>query len=311
MTWNIPLAIAVAIVASLLFAGGSTVQGYAVGEQVGENRDKKRMSLKDLWEVVRAPRWLAGLALAGLGSALNVVGLILAPVTVVQPVGILAVPWSVIFSGRINHLKIPPLKWMAVGQTLVGTVAFILLAATNASTRSEVDPWRVTIAFVVVYLAAEGLGRLGTRGRESLRCFFWASGGAFFYGLESALVRTSADLIRQPDWLHNPLLLVIAAALVIGSARGGWMLQQAYATGPAETVVGALTVINPVVAVVFGMTVLGEAANIEFWAAFWMAISAAVAISGVMLLSRADRASEPAGPHEDPDTLRDAELAIR
>jgi drug/metabolite transporter (DMT)-like permease len=311
MTWNIVLAIAVAIVASLLFAGGSTVQGYAVGEQVGENLRKKRMGLKDLWAVVRAPRWLAGLVLAGLGSALNVVGLILAPVTVVQPVGILAVPWSVIFSARINHVKIPRIKWVAVAQTLVGTVAFILLAATNASTHAQVNPWRVATAFVVVYLAAEGFGFLGTRGRESLRCFFWASGGAFFYGLESALVRTSADLIRQADWLHNPLLLVIAAALVIGSVRGGWMLQQAYATGPAETVVGALTVINPVVAVVFGMTVLGEAANIEFWAAFWMVVAAAVAISGVFLLSRV--AAEPGRqrPFPDPEPPADAEFATR
>jgi drug/metabolite transporter (DMT)-like permease len=311
MTWNIPLAIAVAIVASLLFAGGSTVQGFAVGEQVGENRLKKRMGLKDLWEVVRAPRWLAGLALAGLGSALNVVGLILAPVTVVQPVGILAVPWSVIFSAKINHLRIPRIKWVAVAQTLVGTVAFILLAATNASSRAEVNPWRVATAFIVVYLAAEGLGFLGTRGRESLRCFFWASGGAFFYGLESALVRTSADLIKQADWLHNPLLLVIAAALVVGSARGGWMLQQAYATGPAETVVGALTVINPVVAVVFGMTVLGEAANIEFWAAFWMVVAAAVAISGVVLLSRVDSVSESGEPLPGSESLSKAEVVTR
>ncbi len=89
------------------------------------------------------------------------------------------------------------------------------------------------------------------------------------------------------------------------------MLQQAYATGPAETVVGALTVINPVVAVVFGMTVLGEAANIEFWAALWMAISAAVAISGVMLLSRVDRTAEPAEAASGSGSLADTDLATR
>lgn len=301
MTWNIPLAIAMAIVASFLFAGGSTAQGSAIGRQVGENHEKKRLSLPDLWRVVRAPRWLAGLLMVGMGSLLNFAGLVLAPVTVVQPVGVLAVPWSVIFSARINRRHIPRAKLAAVSQAVVGTVGFTILAATHASTRAVLDPWRVAIVCGAVYLAAEGLGLLGARGRQPWRSFFWASGGAFFYGLESALVRTMTEFVKQADWLHNPVFWGIAAALIVGSARGAWMLQQAYATGPAETVVGALTVTNPVVAVVFGVLVLGEAANIAFWAAFWMLIAAAIAISGVIRLSRVDSTTAPLRPLETPD----------
>ncbi|NTW28081.1 MAG: EamA/RhaT family transporter [Coriobacteriia bacterium] len=306
MNQNIPLAIVITVIASLFFALGSTVQKNAVGRQIGENRLKLHMGISDLWALVRAPRWLAGLALAGVGSVLNIVGLVLAPVTVVQPIGILAVPWSVILSAKIHRHTIPRMKWLAVAEALVGTLSFTILAATHATTQTVLDPWRIPIACAVVYAAAEGLVRLGARGREKWRCFFWASGGAFFYGLESALVRTLTEFIRRTDWLHSPLFWVIAAALVAGSVRGAWMLQQGYATGPAEVVVGALTVTNPVVAVLFGIVVLGEGANITAWVGFWMTVSAAVAIFGVFSLSHSHTESRPIESQQSADVEPDA-----
>jgi drug/metabolite transporter (DMT)-like permease len=296
MSPSILLAIAAALLSSLSFAGGAVVQGHAVGKQVGDNRHKERMPLSDLWALVRAPRWLAGLVLAGLGSVLNAGGLMLAPVTVVQPVGVLAVSWSVVFEATFRHRRIPRIEWMAVAQTLVGTAGFTVLAASHASGGVGLDPVRVAIGCAVVYLAAEGLGQLGARGRRVWRSFFWATGGAFFYGLESALIRTMRDFAGQVDWLQSPFFWAMALALVVGSLRGAWMIQQAFATGVSETVVGALTVTNPVVAVLFGIVVLGEGANLTPWVAFWMAVAATVAIVGVLLLSQADAASKPEPP---------------
>jgi len=300
VTNNILLAIAAALLSSLSFAGGAVVQRYAIGKQVGDNRHKERMTLSDLRALVRAPRWLAGLLLAGLGSVLNAVGLMLAPVTVVQPVGVLAVSWSVVFEATFNHRRIARMEWMAVAQTLVGTAGFTILAASHASGGTGLDPARIAIACVVVYLAAEGLGRLGARGRRVWRSFFWATGGAFFYGLESGLIRTMRGLAGQGHWLQNPFFWVMALALVAGSIRAAWMIQQAFATGVSETVVGALTMTNPVVAVLFGIVVLGEGAKLTFGAAFWMVVAATVAIVGVVLLSRADTASKPLGPSPSP-----------
>jgi len=288
---NILLAIVVAMLSSLAFAGGATVQGSAVGKQVGDNLGKERMPLSDLRALLRAPRWLAGLGLAGLGSVLNAGALMLAPVTVVQPLGVLAVPWAVILEATTRHRRFPRIAWAAVAAALAGTVGFTVLSATNASRTAVLDPLRIVIACVVVYLAAEGLGRLGTRGRVAWRSFFWASGGAFYYGLESALIRTMRDFASQPDWIQHPLFWVMALALVAGSIRGAWMIQQAYATGKSETVVSALTVTNPVVAVLFGILVLNEGAKLTLATGLPMLAAAALAIAGVMVLSQAESQS--------------------
>lgn len=293
MAQNIPMAIVVAMLSSLAFAGAATVQGSAVSRQVGANVLKQRMTLADLLVVLRAPRWLAGLALAGLGALLNTVGLLLAPLTVVQPVGVLAVPWAVVLAVVFRRRKITRIAWFAVAAALAGTVGFLSLSASHAASGAAVDPTRVTIACAVVYLAAEALRRLGERGRRRWRSFFWATGGAFFYGLESALVRTMRDLASRSDWLQTPIFWALAIALVVGSIRGAWMIQQAYATGVSETVVAALTVTNPVVAVLFGIVVLGEGADLAGATVVGMLMAAALAIFGVVVLSQADVKTKP------------------
>jgi hypothetical protein len=64
------------------------------------------------------------------------------------------------------------------------------------------------------------------------------------------------------------------------------MVQQGYANGPAEIVVGSMTTTDPIVAVTFGMAVLGEGVRLGVLDSIGMAISGAVAVAGVFILSK-------------------------
>jgi drug/metabolite transporter (DMT)-like permease len=293
VTRTTTLAIAVAVLSSLAFAGAATVQGYAVGALVGENARKQRLSLSTLRVLVRNPRWLLGLLLAGAGSLLNAGALLMAPVSVVQPVGVLAVPWAVVLQATLRRRPVPRLELFAAAAALAGVAVFTALTALHEPTAAALDPVRIVVGAAVIYVAAEALGRLGSHGRPAWRSFFWAMAGAFFYGLESALVRTMRDYAMQADWLHSPLFWAMGIAVVAGALRAAWMIQQAYATGLPETVVGALTVTNPVVAVLFGLIVLGEGAHLAVTDIGWMTAAAAVAVLGVLLLSQAGSSPTP------------------
>ena len=92
-------------------------------------------------------------------------------------------------------------------------------------------------------------------------------------------------------------------ALVLGSATAAWMVQQGYATGPAELVVASMTITSPVVAVLFGIAVLGEGAQLGPVTATSMILLGAVAIGGVIRLANlhpqfedADVAAAPKSP---------------
>lgn len=284
MVQNIPLAIALAIVASIGFAGSAAIQHYAVGETV-EKRKQQTMNLAAMWRLVRTPRWLLGLGVAGVAAILHVVALTLGPVSVVQPVGILAVPWSVLLAAKIYKHQVPKRVWLWVGITLTALTLFTVLTSQHASADVQLHETSLLIAIAITAALSLVLSAAGHSGPKAFRCLAWASAGAVLYGLASSLVRVVAEWLTRHEWGGNGVFWICVAVLIISYAGGGWMIQQGYANGPAETVVGAMTSIDPVIAVVVGLVVLGEGAKLGFGVGATMSLLGVISILGIVLLS--------------------------
>lgn len=283
---NIPLGITIVALASLAFASGATIQHIAVGRTVTDGAANRSMGVRQLLSLLTNPRWLLGLGIVAFGASLHIVALMMAPVTVVQPVGILAVPWSVLLAARIHGFKPNRQIWSAVVLTVIGIVVFTLISASYAAPVVELPQTKILVFCVAVYLIGAALGLIGGFGPARLRCLAWATGGSFFYGLSSALVKTTSELLAAGDHMNRPLFWVVVAFLLCSYLTGGWMIQQGYANGPAEIVVGSMTTTDPIVGVTFGMVVLGEGVLLTAAPALGMLTFGAVAILGVVLLSR-------------------------
>lgn len=286
MTQNIPLGVLLVILGSFCFASSAHLQHHAVGDQLDGNVDKERMSLRSLLAAVRRPRWVLGLLLMGVSAALQITALTMAPVSVVQPVGLLAFPWSVLLAARATRTPVPASMQAAVAVTVVSTLAFSLVTGLSAAPDTTLELDRVVIGAVVVYACAVAFATLGGRGPQQWRCLFWSSGGALFYGLEAALVKSLLEFARTHDWIASVGFWGIGVALVVGAVTAGWLVQQGYATGPSEIVVGSMTVTSPVVAVAYGIAVLGEGTNTTPGAALLMGVLGALAVGGVVSLTR-------------------------
>ena len=300
MTQNIPLAVCLVIVGSFCFALSAHFQHNAVDTHLAGNSSKQRMRFSALLETIRNPRWVLGLALLGTSFLLQFTALLMAPVSVVQPVGLLAFPWSILLAARAARTGIPKRVQAAVVLTVGSTLAFTIITATHATDTSELILRRVIWGALVVYAVAILFGLLGSKGPNAWRCLFWSSGGALFYGLEAALLKSMIEYFRTHQWPYSGAIIGIIIALILGALAAGWMIQQGYATGPAEIVVGSMTVTSPVVAVAYGFVVLGEAERITVGPALLMIALGAAAIAGVVSLTRfhptyraADEASEP------------------
>ena len=63
-------------------------------------------------------------------------------------------------------------------------------------------------------------------------------------------------------------------------------MQTAYSSGPPDLVIAGLTVIDPIVAIIIGLTVLGEAANAPLWAYIGFGVAGVIAVIGVCDLAR-------------------------
>lgn len=286
MPQNIPLAILISIVGSFCFALAAQVQHGAVGIEVQDNRAKKRLDVRGFMRLMTMARWWAGLALMGVSLGAQLLALTMAPVSVVQPVGLLAFPWSVLLSARTHKHTLPRSMLTAVGVTVAATLGFTAVSAIYASSGAELLVSHVMAGASVVYAVAILLSFLGARGPLEWRSLFWASSGALFYGLEAALAKALIVYVQTNDWRGSFVVWGIVFALIIGSAIAGLLVQQGYATGPTEVVVGAMTVTSPVVAVLFGILVLGEGLNMDAVAAALMISLGAVAVGGVAAMTR-------------------------
>lgn len=301
--------IVLAMLGAVCFAGAAVLQHRAVTAESGPAADSTTgsrdiLSLRGLGAITRRPGWLAGLALAGGGSTLHAIALVLAPLSVVQPIGVLAVPIAVVLTA-VRTRRRP--RWgvlVGVGISVAGVAAFVGIAAGTAV--STPPPNGATliagliVAGVVLALAALGLARSGW-----VRCVACATAGAVAFGLVSALLRAvSQSVASGAIALVDPAVLATVAGIVAGLLAGGWLVQQAFAAGAPEVVIACLTVVDPIVAVLLGAVLLGEGAATP--AETWLLLigAATAATAGVVALARhhPDAAGRMARP--DPDAGR-------
>ena len=311
---NIPLAIPIMVLASLFFATGATLQHTVIGRLVDHTADNKTMNKRQLFAMLRNPKWLGALLVVVCGFSLHVTAITMAPVTVIQPLGILAVPWSILMASRIHGHRITGRMWAAVGITLLGIVMFTSMAAANAAPDHNTHPDAVLRGSLVVYALGGFFALLAVRGRSALwRSLWWATGGSFLFGLSSAQIKAISVMMRGPGFVGSTWFYVMLVIFLATLATGGLMIQQGYACGPAEVVVGSMDTTDPIVGVSFGLILLGEGVRIDAPEAAFMALAAVIAVSGVVMLLKAHpnatNAHAPSGhllPHHERHKVADA-----
>ena len=285
----IPLAIAMQVVSSFLFASGAILQSLGVKSTFDPNgrASSNKLTIAGLLRLFKIPKWLLGLLFVFTGAAIHLIALSFAPVTVVQPVGILAVPWSVLLAAKIHKHQLTPKLWASVGITVLGVVGFTIFSSLYASEVEQPQFMPMLISFIVVCVICAALSMVALKAPAWAKAMVWSSVGAIFYGLASGLMKAAMELIKHPDvhWLQWEFVATVLMMLAC-YGLGVWMIQQGYASGPAEITVGTMTTVDPFVAVLFGLIVLGEGAKMGPLPAIAMAAFGALAVYGVMRLSK-------------------------
>lgn len=276
------LAVILAALGACSNAVGARLQHGAVHETIGD----RGLGVRNQLSLVRNNYWLWGALSLGAGAILHACALGLAPLSVVQPVGVLALPLTVLLNARQQGLAVRDLNPNVVFAVLAasgGVTAFVLLAVGSA-TSTPISPDDQLVAAQVVVSLVVVLGLIGLLSRSSVRCLAYAAACAVCYGFVSLLMRAVAQQLGTSGLKEINVFPVIG--IVVAMVVGGWLLQHAYAGGPPDLVVACLTVIDPLVAVGFGIGLLGEADNVGTWTATGEALGAVIACAGVFALAK-------------------------
>lgn len=290
----IPLAIVLAVLGACCNAVSARLQHGGLSEST----DERGLRLATMLRLARQPLWLAGVAIAAAGAGLHATALGLAPLSVVQPIGILAFALTTVMSVRIERIRLDRVAIGAVVASTIGTIAFVLLAATEAKA-TVVAPDTEMRATVLVVGVVGGVAAVAALNTGSIRCLGFATASGISFGFVSLLMRATLQQLTEGG---HPFPLPEVVGIAVGIVAGGWFVQHAYASGPPEVVIGCLTVIDPMVAVGLGVVLLGEATDTSVPVVAAALACAVVAAAGVVVLTlRRPKSTPPANTVVDGD----------
>lgn len=271
----IAVAVVFAVLGAVCSAVGVRWQHAGVRAETGEGG----LSLRKLGRLARNPVWLRGFGVLFACAVCQVLALTLAPVAVVAPIVVLALPVLAL----LNPRRLDATGWLAVAATTAAIAVFVARTAGEVaeqpiSTDTVLRAGQYVAVAVVLLCAVAGL----TRGLVRSATLAMAAGVA--YGLVVVLVRDVTFSVRADGLSALPVLSL--AGVVLAFLAGSWLIQLGYASGPPDIVVGAQTMLNPAVATMIGLGLLGEAGQMDVEFLATLVGCGAVAMTGVAVLAR-------------------------
>ena len=292
------LGIPVALVGAVFLSLGTQLQHRGVGHFEGGDQRGAHLGGSAMAKLLRSPAWVLGTLLLGLAIAMQLGALSLAPLIVVQPLGAVALVVTAILNARLAHIKLDHRMVRAIVICLIGIGIFVLVAAIFAIERPINDRQLLTVlAMLVVALAAVGISWWYFRDRANAIYYIVIAGVLYGFVVTLSKIVINRIISSQFEWLT----VVCAVGLVIAMTVGSYAVQLAHASGPPDLVIAGLTVVDPLIAVLIGVTVLGEASAAPPWAIIVFAAAGAIAVTGVFQLARHHPQIRPlAEPEEMP-----------
>ncbi|MGX1694463.1 DMT family transporter [Microbacterium keratanolyticum] len=278
---GIPLALAGAVFMSL----GAQYQhrGVEKVERLSGSDAASGLSMTQLRGLLTRPSWLLGTLMLGLAIVCQLAALSVAPLIVVQPLGVIALVTTTLINARISGHTPTRRSVIAIAACVGGVFVFVGFAAVYA-TESDITERQLFTILAILLLVIILLGACWLILRHRMRALFYVTGAGILYGFVATLAKVVIKRIQAQDF--DWITLICVVALIAAAAVGAYFVQTAYGSGPPDLVIAGLTVIDPIIAVLIGLLVLGEASSAPWGVLVAFGITGAVAVWGVVSLTR-------------------------
>jgi hypothetical protein len=253
------LAYPVALVAAAAFAISIPLQHRAADSAARDDDGElgPRQISSFVRTTVRNRWWLAGISLQMAGFGIHALALSLGGLAVVQPLLVSTLLFALPINRFLRHesVKRVELSWAAV--LVAGLAGFLLLgtagvhAGAQAADRGPaVAAGALTTVVVLVLVLAAHRG-----GRSAAATLLGLATGVLFAVTASLIKECTGLLAHGPGRLLSGWQLY---ALVVAGLTGVLLNQLAYRAGPLSASLPAITVVNPLVAILLGVMVFDE-----------------------------------------------------
>ena len=278
------------LLSALVFGGGVVLQRRAAMDEPADQAAKPGL----LIHLVRRPRWLMGLAADVGGFALLAAALSRGSLVVVQPLVTTSLLFTFVFISVWYHEPISAAEWSAMLLVMAGLAAFLIVASPTETSTAVADRrgWLLRSSTVTALVVVAAGGGLRASGPARAACFGVAAGlaDAFVSVLAKAFAGSwdqgLAALFRS--WTPYALLAGGLTALLLAST--------AYQAGHPTVSLPIITVTDPLVGSLIGISLFGERLELNGLRGPGMVLALLAMGTGLVALGRNSRVARAMGP---------------
>jgi hypothetical protein len=295
---DISLDYGLTLLAALLIGTGFVFQQNAAAREP----DSRFLQLRLMTDLLRRPRWLAGIACMIGGQILSAWSIGHLELSFVEPLLttnlIFALILSVPLSGALIRF------WEVVGAVMLCAGVGLLSASRSAKpiglSFGSFSHWPAAagIAFLA-FLAVQA----GRRRPPRTRAMLTGVGAGLVYGIQDALTRQTLEIL-QSNGISALFTTWAPYALVGAGVIGIWLMQSAFSAGSLQVSLPAISAGEPLVGILLGVVVFGDRVQISPGMLAIQASGIAALVVGVILVGRAPALSGLRGiPHSLPHAI--------
>ncbi|OBH83975.1 hypothetical protein A5681_19940 [Mycobacterium scrofulaceum] len=282
------IAAILAIAAALMVGIGDVIQQRSA-QQVTDQPVGTAALFRQL---LRDRQWWTGSLVAAAGFGLQAAALALGSVVLVQALLVTSLLFALLISARVNHRRITP--WQGIWAVLLAAAVAVVVTVGDpqeGTPRGSVHTWTIVALVMGPALILCVIGARLFPGAVGAMLLGLMSGS--LWGLFSVLTKGVVDQLDRgiPALLRLPELYVW---VVVAIAATAWE-QSAFRAGALTASLPAVTVAEPVVGSVLGITVLGETLRTNDIGLVTLALSVAAMAAATVALAHSQAAGAPPG----------------
>ncbi|BBY37782.1 hypothetical protein MMAN_19160 [Mycobacterium mantenii] len=280
------IAALLAVAAALMVGAGDVVQQRSAQEVT----DKPVGTFALFRRLLRDRQWWTGSLVAGAGFGFQAAALGLGSVVLVQALLVTSLLFALLISARVSHRRITCRQgiWAVL---LAAAVAVVVTVGDpqQGAPRGSVQTWTIVALVMGPALILCVIGARMFPGSVGALLLGLMSGS--LWGLFSVLTKGVVDQLGHgiPALLRTPELYVW---VVLAIAATAWE-QSAFRAGPLTASLPAVTVAEPIVGSVLGVTVLGETLHTNDVGLVALGLSVAVMAAAAVALAHSQASYAP------------------
>ena len=286
MDLDISLDYGLTLLAALMIGAGFVLQQYAAQREPAS----RFLSLRLMTDLVRTPRWLAGIACMISGMVLAAWSIGHLSLSFVEPLLTTNLVFALVLA--VPLAKAPVKFWEVLGAAVLCTGVALLSSSRSVKpiglSFGSVSHWFVAAAIAVIAFVAVQAGR---RRQSRTRAMLTGVGAGLIFGIQDALTRQTLQILQSNGW-DNLVTTWAPYALVGAGAIGIWLMQSAFNAGPLQVSLPAISAGEPLVGILLGVVVFGDRIQVSEGMLAIQAGGIAALVVGVIMVGRAPALSQ-------------------